>query len=114
MAQMPDVDMAAVATVEAEGRLRVALDNMPGGLVYTDRDLNVVFCNDRFKQMYAVPSELLEQGRPYVGLLRHLAENGYYGAGDVEAQVAQRIESLRNPSGKSLEDHTPDGRSRTA
>ncbi|MCG6952873.1 MAG: PAS-domain containing protein [Betaproteobacteria bacterium] len=110
MAQMPDVDMAAVATVEAEGRLRVALDNMPGGLVYTDQDLNVVFCNDRFKQMYAVPSELLEPGRPYVGLLRHLAENGYYGAGDVEAQVAQRIESLRNPSGKSLEDHTPDGR----
>ena len=110
MAQMPDVDMAAVATVEAEGRLRVALDNMPGGLVYTDRDLNVVFCNDRFRQMYAVPSELLEPGRPYVGLLRHLAENGYYGAGDVEAQVARRIESLRNPTGKTLEDHTPDGR----
>jgi len=110
MAQMPDADTATLARSEAEDRLRVALDNMPGGLVYTDRDVNVVFCNDRFRQMYPVPPALLEPGRPYAGLLRHLAENGYYGEGDAEAQVAQRIESLRNPTGRSLEDHAPDGR----
>ena len=36
--------------------------------------------------------------------------NGYYGAGDVDALVARRLESLRNPTGKSFEDHAPDGR----
>ena len=38
-----------------DGHLQVALDNMPGALVYTDADLNIVVCNDRFKEMYRVP-----------------------------------------------------------
>jgi PAS domain-containing protein len=42
-----------LATKEAE--LHVALDNMPGALVYTDDDLNIVFCNDRFREMYLAP-----------------------------------------------------------
>jgi class 3 adenylate cyclase/PAS domain-containing protein len=93
-----------------EAQLRFALDNMPGALVYTDEDLRVVFCNDRFKEMYQVPEELLQPGRSYLDFLRCLAENGYYGDGDVETQVAQRVQSLRNPSGKSFEDRAPDGR----
>ena len=40
--------------------LRVALDNMPGALVYTDEALNIVFCNDQFRHMYPVPAELLQ------------------------------------------------------
>jgi class 3 adenylate cyclase/PAS domain-containing protein len=93
-----------------EAQLHVALDNMPGALAYTDEHLNIVFCNDRFKEMYIVPQDLLQPGRPYADLLRYLAENGYYGTGDVEALVARRVESLRNPSGQAFEDHTPDGR----
>src|SRR5262249_55376135 len=93
-----------------EAQLRVALGNMPGALVYTDKDLNIVFCNDRFKEMYDVPRDLLHPGRPYPDFLRYLAVNGYYGKGDVDALGAQRVESLRNPSGRSFEDHAPDGR----
>ena len=93
-----------------ERQLRIALDNMPGALVYTDEDLNIILCNDRFREMYPVPGELLQPGRPYPAFLRHLAQHGYYGEGDVDAQVARRVESLRNPSGRSFEDRTPDGR----
>jgi len=110
MARFPNVNMADHQSTGVEGQLRVALDNMPGALAYTDADLNIVFCNDPFKEMYKVPRELLQPGRPYADLLRHLAENGYYGKGDIGAMVAKRVESLRNPSGKSFEDHTPDGR----
>ncbi len=91
-------------------RLDVALDNMPGALVYTDDNLDIVFCNRRFREMYPVPAQLLEPGRPYPDFLRFLADNGYYGDGDRDALVARRIDSLRNPSGKSFEDHPPDGR----
>ena len=97
-------------SLELEAQLHVALDNMPGALVYTDEALNIVFCNERFKEMYRVPGELLQPGEPYPNFLRYLAEHGYYGEGNVEALVARRIESLRNPSGKSFEDVTPDGR----
>jgi class 3 adenylate cyclase len=109
MARLQNASVAALGPT-AEAQLRIALDNLPGALVYTDRDLNIVFCNDRFRGMYVVPKELLEPGRPYPAFLRHLAETGYYGAGDVDALVAQRVESLRNPSGKSFEDHAPSGR----
>jgi PAS domain S-box-containing protein len=94
----------------ADVQLQVALDNMPGALVYTDENLNIVICNNRFKEMYRVPEELLQSGRPYPEFLRYLAEHGYYGAGDIDALVAQRVDSLRNPSGNSFEDHAPDGR----
>jgi class 3 adenylate cyclase/PAS domain-containing protein len=95
---------------DKEAQLHVALDNMPGALVYTDDDLKIVFCNDRFKEIYIVPPELLQPGRPYADFLRFLAENGYYGEGDADTLVAKRLESLRNPSDRSFEDHTPDGR----
>ena len=93
-----------------EAQLHAALDNMPGALVYTDEHLNVVFCNDRFKDMYGAPKELLRSGRYYPDFLRYLAVNGYYGKGDVDALVAKRVDSLRNPTGERFEDHTPDGR----
>ena len=97
------------ATV-VDGHLQVALDNMPGALVYTDEDLNIVFCNDRFREMYPVPADLLQPGQPYPQFLRYLATHGYYGKGDVDTMVARRVESLRHPTGKSFEDVTPDGR----
>ena len=96
--------------VEKEAQLRVAMDNMPGALAYTDEELNIVACNDRFAEIYQAPTELFQPGRPYPELFRYLAEHGYYGEGDVEPLVAERVESLRNPSDKTLEDHTPDGR----
>ena len=92
-----------------EAELHVALDNMPGSLAYTDDKLNIVFCNNSFMEMYPVPRELFTSGRPYPDLLRHLAENGYYGEGDPEKHLARRVESLRNPSGAAFEDRTPNG-----
>ncbi|CAG0999761.1 adenylate cyclase [Burkholderiales bacterium] len=93
-----------------EAELHVALDNMPGALVYTDTSLEVVVANPRFADLYALPRELLERGRSYLGVFRYLAERGYYGEGDTESLVAKRVESLRDPSGKSFEDFAPDGR----
>jgi class 3 adenylate cyclase/PAS domain-containing protein len=95
---------------QREAVLQAALDNMAGALAYTDRDLNIVMCNGQFAEWYPVPRELLQTGQPYPALLRYLAEHGYYGDVDVEAEVARRVESLRNPSGKAFEDRAPDGR----
>src|SRR5262245_43960086 len=110
MTDITEQKQAQQDLAKKEAQLRVALGNMPGALVYTDEDLNVVFYNDRFKEMYDAPRDLHQPGRPYPDFLRYLAVNGYYGKGDVDALVANRVESLRNPSGRSFEDHTPDGR----
>ncbi len=110
MARLQDVALEEHPPYGADVQLQVALDNMPGALVYTDENLNIVICNYRFKEMYRVPEKLLQPGRPYPDFLRYLAEHGYYGEGEVDALVAQRVDSLRNPSGRSFEDHAPDGR----
>ena len=54
--------VAPSALASAQQQLLVALDNMPGALVYTDGNLDIVFCNQRFREMYLVPQELLEPG----------------------------------------------------
>jgi class 3 adenylate cyclase/PAS domain-containing protein len=110
MTDITELKAAEQELAEKEGQLHVALDNMPGALVYTDDDLNIVACNERFREMYPAPSELLQPGRPYPDFLRYLAENGYYGRGDIDALVARRVASLRNPSNRTFEDYTPDGR----
>ncbi len=110
MAQLPGASSAGHPSTLEDAQLQVALDNMPGALVYTDEQLNIVFCNERFRELYLVPQELLRPGRPYPAFLRYLAENGYYGKGDADAMVARRVESLRHPTGRSFEDHAPDGR----
>jgi class 3 adenylate cyclase/PAS domain-containing protein len=110
MTDITEQKQAELNLADKEAQLHVALDNMPGALVYTDDDLRIVVCNSRFKEMYTVPQELLQPGRPYPDFLRYLAENGYYGKGEIDTLVARRVESLRNPSGKSFEDHVPDGR----
>jgi class 3 adenylate cyclase/PAS domain-containing protein len=110
MTDITDQKLAEQDLADKQEQLHVALDNMPGALVYTDDDLRFVVCNNRFKEMYIAPAELLQPGRPYPDFLRYLAENGYYGEGDIDALVAKRVASLRNPTGLSFEDHTPDGR----
>ena len=45
-----------------EAQLLVALDNMPGALVYTDDRLNIVFCNDRFREIYGAPARIASAG----------------------------------------------------
>ena len=55
---------------QKDAELQVALDNMPGALAYTDENLDIVVCNDRFAEMYAVPRQLLLPGRAYPGFLR--------------------------------------------
>ena len=110
MTDITDQKQAELELAVGEAQLHVALDNMPGALVYTDGNLDIVVCNNRFREMYTAPQELLQPGCHYPNFLRYLARNGYYGEGDAEAQVAQRVDSLRNPSGKSFEEHPPDGR----
>ena len=93
-----------------EDQLHVALDNMPGALVYTDEDLNIVVCNDRFKEMYRVPVELLQPGRPYPDFLRFLAENGYTARVTSAFSWLSGLRACAIPRDIVFEDQTPDGR----
>ena len=107
---MPDVNSSDHQPTELERRLRVALDHMPGALVYTDAEQKIVFCNERFKEMYRVPEELLQPGRPYADFCAIWPSTATTARVTSMRWSRRRVESLRNPSGRSFEDHAPDGR----
>ncbi len=46
------IEAAKRELAEKEAQLRIALDSMPAALVYTDADLNIVLCNERFSETY--------------------------------------------------------------
>jgi signal transduction histidine kinase len=48
----------------AQRRLEAALANLPHGMCMFDKDRQMVLCNERYAQMYELPSELVEPGTP--------------------------------------------------
>jgi PAS domain S-box-containing protein len=65
-----------------EAQLRVALDNMPGGMALVDRDLNYVVFNPQFSELHDYPDGLLKVGGSMLDEARFQAERGDFGPGD--------------------------------
>jgi class 3 adenylate cyclase len=67
-----------------EAQLRVALDNMPGGIVLADKNMNCVLFNAQYSQLLDFPDGLLEVGGSMLDELRYQAERGDFGPGDTD------------------------------
>jgi len=65
-----------------QGQLRVVLDNMPGGLMLADGDLNSVLFNSQYSELHDYPDGLLEVGQSILHEARFQADRGDYGPGD--------------------------------
>ncbi|WP_082085387.1 PAS-domain containing protein [Magnetospira sp. QH-2] len=39
--------------------MRIAMENMPGGICYTNENMDVVVSNKRFAEMLGLPADLL-------------------------------------------------------
>ncbi len=72
---------AEAELAEKEAQLRVALDNMPGGMMFADRDLNYVFFNAQYSELYEFPDGLVKVGGSAYDELRYQAERGDFGPG---------------------------------
>jgi len=70
---------------EKESQLRVALDNMPGGIRFVDEDRNYVFFNSRYLELYDFPEGLFKVGNHCRIENLYQAERGDFGPGEPEA-----------------------------
>ncbi len=69
-----------------------ALEHFPGGLLIFDKNHNLVFCNEKHKELLGLPSELFENGTPTLEMITHSnAVRGEYGEGNPVKQVQQRL-----------------------
>ena len=93
-----------------EAQLRAALDTMQGGLFMVDRELRLQVFNDRLRDFYGLPDDVVYLGAPLEGVLRVRAERGDYGPGEPDDLVRQRVVGYRDMSLVHIEDRTHDGR----
>lgn len=91
-------------------QLETLLDNFPGGISLFDKHLKMVLINDQLKEMHEYPEELFTDGLPTLEeVFRCNAERGEYGGGDVDEQVARRMELVRRREPHSYDRKRPNG-----
>ncbi len=90
--------------------LRAVIDNYPGGLMLTDKNLKLVFCNEQQKKLLEYPPYLFEFGNPSLEqLFRFNALRGEYGEGDIEKHVADRMTLVQQRRAHVFERTRPNG-----
>ena len=78
---------------EKEKQLRLALENMPGGMVLCDSELNYVLVNSQYTDLCDFPEGLVEVGSSTYDTIRFQAKRGDYGPGEQDKQV-QELDEL--------------------
>jgi len=61
-----------------------------------DADLKLAVANQRFQDMFDLPPELVELGKPFADCIRYLASKGDYGpVENIEAYVTEKVEQAK-------------------
>ena len=97
--------------LSAETLLRGAIDTVNEAFVLYDPQDRLLFCNEKYRQMYATSADLIVPGTTFEAIIRAGAERGQYAAaiGRVDEWVAERMEAHRKAD-TSLVQSLDDGR----
>jgi Na+/proline symporter/signal transduction histidine kinase len=88
------VDEASAAIQQNRALLQHALDHAQQGVTVFDRDLRLLACNQAFRDLFDLPSDLTQPGTPLGEIIMHNAERGLYGDDIGDDIVGTRIHSL--------------------
>lgn len=96
---------------ENERILRAAIEALDEAFVLYDPEDRLVFCNDKYKAIYALSADVIVPGASFEHIIRTGAERGQYAdaVGRVDAWVEERLAAHRN-SNFALEQQLEDGR----
>jgi len=106
---MSEADARPVEPLGQAAMLRRALDRMDEGFSVFDAELRLVAWNTRYVKLLRLPRRMAQSGTPLEAVLRHLAEHGAYGTGDVDAEVQKRLVRARAGRAYRSQHRTPDG-----
>lgn len=99
-----------IALQDRNALLQAVVDSFPGGLTVFDRDLRLILCNQKQRQLLEYPDELFSNGPPSLEqLYRFNANRGEYGPGNAEEQVRSRLELARKGETHIFERQRPNG-----
>jgi diguanylate cyclase (GGDEF)-like protein len=75
---------------EGREQFDAVLDNMSQGLTFVDRDLRLMVCNRRYREIYRLSPEQTRPGTPLADILGHRAASGSFPDMTVAASLARR------------------------
>ncbi|MGB1237099.1 MAG: PAS-domain containing protein [Pseudomonadales bacterium] len=90
--------------------LQSAIENSAEGISVVDSELNLVAWNHRYVELFQYPQHLVYVGCPVEKLIRHNAERGLCGKGDIEEQIHRRLQHLQRGQPHSSEREHGDGK----
>ncbi len=94
---------------DREKILRTALDNMSDGMFMLDEKMRYVVLNNRYRDYVGFSDDLIDFGKHVEGVVRAHAERGDYGAGEIDALVRARLETLASDVSSEREMRLGDG-----
>lgn len=89
--------------------LTATMNTISQGVSVVDSELRLVAWNARYLEMFDFPPGLVAVGRPIADLIRHNAERGECGPGEVEAHVEKRLVAMRRNEPHTYERTRPNG-----
>ncbi|MGQ8364878.1 PAS domain-containing hybrid sensor histidine kinase/response regulator [Glaciecola sp. 1036] len=90
--------------------LLTSLENISQGISVVDKNLNLVAWNKRYLDLFNYPDGLVKVGLPIERLIRHNVLRGSCGPGEVDSEVAKRLEHMRNGTPHKFVRQRDDGR----
>jgi transcriptional regulator with GAF, ATPase, and Fis domain len=93
-----------------EAQLRVALDNMPGGMTLVDSDQNYVLFNQQYVDMHDFPDGLIKIGANVRDEVEFQSLRGDFGKGDMLDLVEPALDIYRGTEAQSWERTILEGR----
>lgn len=102
-------DRAEQENLRTASYFQEVLTNLPFGVLVLDTDLNTIFWNDKVETLFGLTKGSISKGGTVKTSLRILAQNGFYGPGDVDEQTDTRFEYLAQFPANSVELLNPNG-----
>ncbi|MHA1537891.1 MAG: PAS-domain containing protein [Alphaproteobacteria bacterium] len=94
---------------QAQATLQTVLDTVDQGISMFDADLKLVAFNDRLRVLQGLPPRRFKLGDPFEKFIRHFAERGEYGEGDIDRMVDDRVALAKKFAAHKFERVRPDG-----
>lgn len=104
------VDEASELYDFSRGLLQGSIEHISQGLAVVDKQLRLVAWNRRYLEMFDFSPGLIQVGRPIADIIRHNAEQGLCGPGDVDEHVRRRVRHLQRGTPHTSSRERADGR----
>ncbi len=86
------------------------LENITQGVSAVDASQRLIGWNSRYVELMGYPENMVHVGESVADLIRYKAEQGLFGDGDIEQEVAKRIKYLREGSEYRYQSRFLDGK----